>query len=541
MAPNSLEPKTHMEAQSDLSASSNLFPIQTLPVEPPVFDPQNNLHEPIDVNINSIVEQLWDNRTRSPIIPRADTRDLEKITESLSPKGSTALDTVVEDTVSILMKHSRHIAHPGHFGLLAPQGLRTDPMSFAMTAATNQNVAMHTSSPVGATMERTVVSWLCDLVGYDKETGPSGKLLSGGSISNLTAMATAMTHHFGPDYRNKGIAHYVTEGGKMPVFICSVAAHFCFQRAAGMLGLGVENLITIPADDNFSMRLDLLEEAVEKYADRGIIGIGATAGTTLTGGIDNLMKISEICESRNIWFHVDGAYGGSALMSPELAPLLKGIEKADSVTMDLHKWFYMSLDCSAILYKNPKTVRSLFTDTSASMKDLSLDTWSQSNLFFLMGPELSRRNRALPLYIAFRHYGIDKLGKNVHFNVLCARYLSARVSQDSSLELVWESDLSISIFRMLLPSGYKHRQDTNEDGTPITDETVVDDMNKYIRVTIENEDQFWMSGANIGGRPVLRCCLVNYNTRPHHLDELLGHIKRVGNNWIRSNNVNVLK
>jgi len=380
------------------------------------------------------------------------------------------------------------------------------------------------------------------LIGYDISTGPAGVLLSGGSSSNLTAIATALAHHFGPEYRGKGLGHYIQATGKIPVMLCSEAAHFCFQRACGMLGVGVDNCITIPCDENFSMRMDLLHEAIEKYQDRGILCIAATAGTTLTGGLDNLPAIAKICQERDIWFHVDAAYGGSTLMSPTLKPLLKGIEEADSVTMDLHKWFYMSLDCSAILYKNPYTVKSLFTDASSSLKSLSLDKFADNGLlFFLLGPELSRRMRALPLFIAMRHYGIDKLGSNVLYNVQCAKYMSDLVRQDPDMELVYASKLSVSIFRMILPSGYQHKLPEQEDGTSWTSTDIVDALNTHIRDTIEEEDQYFMSGANIQNRPVLRCCFVNYNTRTHHVEELLSMIKRIGMEWIQTHNVNVGK
>lgn len=532
-----VEDKLPLEQMSLKEEKSDLFS-----VKPPIFDPNNDLHKPINVDLNKIIDSLWATRVESPIVPRADTEALETIEKSTCPQMGEPIESVVDNTVSLLKNYSRHISHPGHFGYLAPQGLRTDPMGFAMTAAMNQNVAMYASSPLGATLETTVISWLCELAGYDTSKS-SGCLLSGGSTSNLTALATALAHYYGPEYRSKGFIQMHAESGekKLPVLICSESAHFCFQRAAGMLGLGVDNVVTIPNDENFSMRLDLLQEAVDKYSDengRGIVCIAATAGTTLTGGLDDLVEVYRMCEEKNIWFHVDAAYGGSALLSPELRPLLKGIENADSITMDLHKWFYMSLDCSAILYKDPKTVKSLFEDTSNKViKELSLDSFSKSHLFFLLGPELSRRMRALPLFIAFRHYGMEKMGKNVLFNVQCAKYLGDRVNEDPELEVVVQSKLSICIFRMLLPIEIQEKlvntsieEKKEQDHADI--DTVVDELNSHIRDTLESEDQFFLSGAKIHSRPLLRVCIVNYNSRPHHVDQLLLDIKRIGKEWL---------
>jgi len=540
MTPKPVDPQTLTASDLDFEkANISSVPSATTTstsIVAPVLDATDDLHAPIDVDINKIVDELWERRTQNPIVPRADKAQLQTVEKLPRPTDSLPLEEVVDHTQSILKDYSRHIQHPGHFGFLAPTGVRTDPMAFAMTAAANQNCAMYMGSPVGTTLETTVTNWLCELAGYDMSTGPKGKLLSGGSTSNLTAIATAMCHHFGPEYRSKGIAHFTAKNGKVPVLICSEAAHFCFQRAAGMLGLGVDNVITIPSDENYSMRMDLLKEAVEKYHEsHGIVSIAATAGTTLTGGIDNLPEIAEICKEKNIWFHVDAAYGGSALMSAELRPLLKGIEHADSITMDLHKWFYMSLDCSAILYKNPNTVRSLFTDTSASLKSLAIDSFATSHMFFLLGPELSRRMRALPLYMAFRHFGMDKMGRNILFNVKTAKYLADRIKEEPTLELVYASKLSVALFRRKLPSTFNYVQ---SDKTP---EMAEDDLNNYIRDKVEEEDSFFMSGANIANRPCLRCMIVNYNTRPSHMDQLLTDIKRIGDEWIKLNDTNQSK
>ena len=284
------------------------------------------------------------------------------------------------------------------------------------------------------------------------------------------------------------------------------------------------------------------KEAVEKYhKSHGIVSISATAGTTLTGGIDNLLEIAKICQEKNIWFHVDAAYGGSALMSPELRPLFKGIEQADSITMDLHKWFYMSLDCSAILYKNPKNAMTLFSDTYKS-KYFDPVKFSNSHEFFKLGPELSRRMRALAPYIAFRHFGMDKMGRNVLFNVQTAKYLAARVKEDPALELLYESKLSVCLFRMKLPPTlpFAKEQINDQDRTETKIHQIAeDDLNNFIREKIEEQGSFVMSEAYMADRPVLRCMIVNYNTRPSHIDQLLVDIKHVGNKWIETHTINI--
>jgi len=330
-----------------------------------------------------------------------------------------------------------------------------------------------------------------------------------------------LAHRFGPQYREKGLVNMLKPGEK-PIVICSAATHFCIQRAAGMLGVGVNNVIPIQGDDKFSMRLDILKEVLD--ANPCVVCVVANAGSTTTGAIDPIDEIADLCESRNIWLHVDAAYGGSALMSPELAPLFKGIERADSVTMDLHKWFFMSYDCSAIVYKDPKYVNSLFNEQSNVVKELSIDTFASAHCFFNLGPELSRRARCLPVYIAFRHYGVDRMGKNVLYQVNCAKYLAALADEDPEFEVVTRPKLSIITFRMR-PVNLRDEESNS----------MVDALNAHIRERLETEGNYFLSGTKVEGRPVLRVCIVNHNARAKNIKALFEEVKKIGNEWVEEN------
>jgi len=511
--------------------------ISSKPIKP-ILDDDDDLTKRIDIDINAVVDTMWKGRSQAPIVPQCEANEVldafianinQKDEESKNPRtipppmAGKEISTVVDETVDIISKFSRRIAHPGHFGFIAASGVPTDPLAFAMTAAVNMNVATFMSSPVMATMERTVISWLCQMIGFDETIG-DGCLLSGGSSSNLTAVGTAMAHKFGADYREKGLAKSL-KPGEQPVLICSGATHFCVQRAAGMLGIGVDNVIPIGGDENFCMRMDLLKQAIEE--NPCVVCVVANAGSTTTGAVDPIDKIADLCAAHNIWLHVDAAYGGSALMSPELAPIFKGIARADSVTMDLHKWFFMSYDCSAIVYKDPATVKTLFDEKSDVVKQLSLDTFSSSHLFFHLGPELSRRARALPVYIAFQHYGMKRLGNNVLYHVQCTNYLGECVEYDPDLVLVTAPSLSICTFRMV-PSGLL-TNDKDED------KPMIDALNKHIFGRIEKEGNYFISPTKVEGRPVLRACLVNHYSRVTDVDGLLETIKRVGKEWIDQN------
>jgi glutamate/tyrosine decarboxylase-like PLP-dependent enzyme len=282
------------------------------------------------------------------------------------------------------------------------------------------------------------------------------------------------------------------------------------QRAAGMLGLGTDNVVSIEIDDQFGMRPDALEQAIAQHSC--VVCVVASAGSTTTGSVDPLNRIADICHNAGIWLHVDAAYGGAGLLSAELKSLYRGIERADSITMDLHKWFYLAFDGSVLLYRQPQVARKLFYEQSDYVQ-FPIDGPPEQHMFFHLSPELSRRFRALPTYMMFRHYGADRIGRNIWHNVQCARYLAELVRQDREFELILEPQLSICCFRYA-PAGLSV--------------TTVDQMNIEIRDQIEASGDFFMSPTNIHSRPVLRVCIINHATRARHIDDLMCSLREIG-------------
>jgi glutamate/tyrosine decarboxylase-like PLP-dependent enzyme len=238
----------------------------------------------------------------------------------------------------------------------------------------------------------------------------------------------------------------------------------------------------------------------------------ASAGTTNTGAIDPLVEIADTCARHGIWLHVDAAYGAGGLMSDELRPRYRGIERADSVIMDMHKWFFQSLAGSLLLYRDPAWARQLFTESSDYLR-MNEDDSPEQFAFFSLSPELSRRFRALPFYLSMRHYGIDRLGRNALHNVRCAEYLAELVRAESDLELVAAPQLSILCFRY------------RPDGL---DAAEVDRLNVEIRDRIQLQGDYLISPTKVNGRPVLRLCIINHATRVEHVEGLLDSILAIG-------------
>lgn len=476
----------------------------------PQLDLEDDLSETADIDISAAIGPLIEQRYRSPIVRPSKAADVAELIDESFPQGGEPLQQLVDQINNATDRYPRRNTHPGFFGWVAPSGLPSDPLAHAMACALNENLIGYWSSPVGTLIEKSVVRWLADLVGFPQTA--EGVLLSGGSLSNLSGIASALAKCCGPDYRQRGLA--ASSEASRPVILCSAAAHFSIKSAVAILGLGTDSIVTIDTDSEFRMRVDSLAEALQQQPN--VVCVVATAGTTNTGAIDPLETIAALCRQHDVWLHVDAALGGGGLMSAELRPRYHGIELADSVVLDLHKWFYQSLGGSLLLYRDASWARRLFLETSDYLPAIE-ESIPENHAFFHLAPELSRRFRALPFYIAMRCYGIDRLGRNALHNVECVDYLAALIRQHEELELVVAPQLCILCFRFR-PAGL--------------DDTEIDRINSEIRDQVQLEGDYLMSATRVHQRPVLRVCIINHATRAEHVDGLLASVLRIGSSLL---------
>ncbi len=473
----------------------------------PALDPADDLTAALEIDIDAAIAPLIAQRAQTPIVRPSTEADVRALIEDRWPERGESLDSLIEQITQAFDAYPRRNTHPGFFGWVAPSGLPTDPLAHAMVAAINANVGGYWSSPVGTTIEKTVIRWLAELTGLPADS--EGVILSGGSMANLCGIAAALARAAGPDFRRRGFADFAADA--RPVVVCSAAAHFSIRRAAVLLGLGSDNVVALDTDDDYRLRPASVAAALAQHAN--VVCVVATAGTTNTGAIDPLDEIAAICRQHGVWLHVDTALGGGGLMSPALRPRYAGIEQADSVVMDLHKWFFQSLAGSLLLYRDAAAARELFYDSPEYLRAGDDARTAEQYMFFHIAPELSRRFRALPFYLAFRVYGFDRLGRNALHNVECAEYLAALIEAEDELELVVAPQLSILCFRYR-PAGL--------------DEDRVDAINEAIREHIQLDGNYLMSATRVGGRPVLRVCILNHATRAEHVEGLLDSVLRIG-------------
>jgi glutamate/tyrosine decarboxylase-like PLP-dependent enzyme len=363
----------------------------------------------------------------------------------------------------------------------------------------NQNLTAWRSAPAGATIERTVVRWLGEAIGC---RGFSGTLTGGGSAANFMALAMARESRLPANERG------IQSAGAGIVY-ASEQVHMSIPKAVAMLGMGRENVHYVPCDKSYRMVPSELASAVskDKVAGRKPIAVIASAGTVNTGAIDPLEAIASIAQEHGLWMHVDGAYGAlAAIAVPEK---FKGLAQADSLSLDAHKWLYQPLDCGCLLYRDPAVARTAFAYTGSYAKQLSSDP-IEGFAFFEESVELSRRFRALKLWLSLRYHGVSAFREAIHRNLKQAQKLAEAVKKSVELELVAPVELSAVCFRHRLSASAPE-----ESRSP---------FNLALLKKIIARGRVYLSNTELEGKFCLRACIVNHLTTNADVEEIVPEV-----------------
>ena len=364
------------------------------------------------------------------------------------------------------------------FGYVLGSGEPVAAMADFLASVLNQNVTAWRSAPAAVTIERQVIRWMAEALGCD---GMTGSFCGGGSSANLMALAMA----------REACLPANEDGARAGVVYTSREAHMSMSKAVALLGLGRRNLRLIAADEQFRMDVGALERSIaeDRAAGRTPLAVVASAGTVSTGAIDPLEAIGELCRAQGIWLHVDGAYGVPAALVA--AEKFRGLGAADSLSLDLHKWLYQPVDCGMLLFKDPARARAAFAYTGEYARVLETEP-DEGFAFFEESTELSRRFRALKVWLSLRYHGLDAFRAAIRSDLEHARQLADLIANTPGLELVAPVELSAVCFR------YRGSDEINS---------------AILRHVIEN-GRVYLSNASIHGRFALRACFVNHRTRP---------------------------
>ena len=431
-----------------------------------------------------------------PIFPKTSGIDSEKIFSTDLPEVGEGADALA--ALADVIAHSR--AQNGRFfGYVQGPGEPVAALGDLLASILNQNMTAWRSSPAGVTIERTVVRWLAEAVGCP---GFFGTLTGGGSAANL--MGLTMAREAKTPANERGL-----HGTPAGVIYASEQVHMAVPKAVAMIGIGRENLRTIPCDASYRMIPSQLEQAMRRDRAEGVIPIAvvASAGTVNTGAIDPLREIAGIAHEHGAWMHVDGAYGAlAAIAAPEK---FDGLSLADSLSLDPHKWLYQPLDCGCLLYRDVDMARTTFKYTGDYAKQLSSDP-VEGFAFFEESIELSRRCRALKLWLSLRYHGLAAFRDAIQKDLDCAQRLATSVAASPALELLAPVELSAVCFRHLIA------KDASEEER--------NRFNLALLKRIVARGRVYLSNAVLHGKFCLRACIVNHLTKESDIDAVVPEV-----------------
>lgn len=478
-------------------------------ISPETLDPQDwkelraQGHRMLD-DMFEFLEHIRDRPVWQPIPPNL--RDLFHRPLGVAP---TDLAIVHEEFMRDVLPYAIGNAHPGFMGWIHGGGTVVGMLAEMLAAGLNANLGGRDQIPIE--VEWQVARWVRDLFCFPDSA--SGLFVTGTSMANLISVLVARTAVYGVGVRDVGVAAI----DKRLIAYTSSGAHGSIGQAMDLCGLGRNALRIIPMDDQFQIDADALSLAIA--ADR-IAGftpflIAATAGTVDVGAIDNLAVLAEIAQRECLWFHVDGAYGALAMLAPDIAPRLAGIERADSIALDFHKWGQVPYDAGFVLVRDGALHQSTFTSPAAYLRRESRGMAAGAPWPCEFGPDLSRGFRALKTWFTLKVYGAEKLGKMISGTCALARYLAECIAKIPQLQLLAPVSLNIVCFRYRC-----------EDS---------DQANSNIVTALQESGIAAPSTTIIKGVLAIRVAIVNHRTRSSDIDALLKATLAYGSAHTKSN------
>jgi aromatic-L-amino-acid/L-tryptophan decarboxylase len=470
--------------------------------------------------VELMAEYLGTIRNR-PVYPQTSSRQIRERLDSSLPEKPVNFDELLHIFRDTLIALSRHNGHPRMFGYVQAPGTAIAAFADLLASTLNANVTAWRSAPAAVEIERLTIEWIKQIIGFNRNA--AGLFVSGGSMANMAALAAARRAKAPPEIQNKG-----AQSCSRPLRIyASEETHHSVAKAAALLGIGRDNVRLIRVDERYKVNLDALVAAIEedRIAGHLPICVVANAGTVATGAFDPLPQISDIAQRFNLWLHVDGAYGGFAALAPSAHALFASIEEADSLALDPHKWLYLPVDCGCILYRDPEMARATFAHEAEYTRVIGQEA-DEAFAFWDYGPELSRRFRALKVWMLLKGIGLRALSEAIEKDLACARHFEKQVQNSEDFEMLAPVELSIFCFRHL-PARLKRTLAAASPSEREKTEEQLDAHNERLLLALQRDGSSYLSNARLRGRFSLRGCVMNYRTTRHDMEILLDDLRRV--------------
>ena len=476
-------------------------------------------HERLGQAVTTIITEYAATLDRRKVTSTATPQDLEKIFDEPFPETGITAEEILARFTKDVLPHAMQVPSPRYYGQFNPTPLPIGVWADALSSALNQNAGAWRNGPTSAMIEARVLRWLCELIGYGPES--FGVLASGGTEANLIALKCARDRAHqaaavGQTFLSVPMNGLRSAPGDLTVY-ASEQCHFSIERSVDILGIGRNSLRKIATDENFHVRPDALQKQLEADRNAGcipccIIGI---AGATSTGVIDPLEKLAAIARENNCWYHVDAAYGGTVAFSEKHRDKLRGIELADSITFDPHKWMFVPFACGAVLVRDGgQVLRDAFDITPEYLNedrggaDVEFD-------FFRYGQMGTRRFSSLKLWMAMKFMGRAGYAAVIERQIELTEYLASRIDELADFERVSPVETAVCCFK-LSPAAF-----ANIDGIE------QDRLQQSLQQRIERGGEAWITTTVLNGRRALRVNINSFLTERRHVDDLVDLLVRV--------------
>lgn len=483
-------------------------------------------HEQLGKLVTEIVARYARTLDEARVCSKASPSELEKMFDEPLPLAGVDARELLARFSHEIAPHVMNIPSPRYYGLFNPTPLAVGVWADALCSAINQNGAAWRNAPSANVIEARVLRWLCEIVGYGAES--FGTLTSGGSEANLIALKCARDRAAGfvrdrgmragslPTTRTQNEKPSETTAGNMIVY-ASQQCHYSFVKSVDILGLGRENLRIVATDERFHMRPDSLRREIERDLDAGNLPvcIAGAAGATSTGIIDPLDELARIAKEYKLWFHVDGAYGGALAMSGKYKDRLRGIERADSVTIDPHKWMFVPFAAGAVLVRDgARVLRDAFDITPEYLSEERGGGADVPFDFFRYGQLGTRRFNALKIWFALKTLGVSGYAKIIERQIELTGYFAARVAELEDFECVGEVETAVCCLRFV------PREMREGEGVGL------DAVQRELQQRIERSGEAWLSTTVLNGQRALRVNVNSFLTEQRHMDDLVELLRR---------------
>ena len=452
------------------------------------------------------------------IITDNSSSEIENTFRQQLPHTSVSPHDIIREWKEDILPNATHLGSPRYFGFVNGSGTMMSVFADALATSVNMNTGGWKAGPAATEIERRCIAWIAELIGYPTDCG--GLFLGGGTIANFTALLAALRNAADYNTTEEGLQSEKRKG-RFTVYMSDHEGHISIVKAVDMMNLGRSSVRRVKSNADLTMNTAALQQMINDDRKAGMIPfcIVAQVGSINVGVVDPLEEIAEICRDHGLWFHADGACGAVGAMLPEKAHLYKGLEHADSVTLDPHKWLYIPYECGCVLVRNPEKLKRTYSTAAAYLQG-TLPTAYKGLDYFDYGPQMSRGFNALKVWMSLKFYGKAGYQKLLRQNISCAEHLHMLVSTSPDFVPLHKPDLFIYSFRFF-PHDLRGSKSTKLDA-------YLDKMNQMITDEIMATGFAFILTSKISGHVIIRLSICSHRTTINDIEQVFEKLQEIG-------------